>query len=595
MKMKNGLLAFLLAMMVILVLSGCGEKEIKYTVTFLDETTVLKTVDVKEGELAEAYIPAKAGKEFVGWFSTPSKNHSFDFSKEIVENVSVFAGFTTFEEDVRRFAIVGSGTSNLLFTSNWGNTIAEEHYMEKMDGANVYYLTCDILEGDKFQFINGITPGKWYNKRGYGYLINTTLADGTPVFGGSGGIGETSSKGKDLTCLLSGNYTFTLTTYPSDDFYDTTDPTYTEADRQVYNYGTYDKIEWVRNGDPIEIPKVTLDYYIKGSGITSWKDMYNSATKMINTDDSVYTLEVFLRADEEFMFTSTNTINGTASTGAEYIRANTLDLAAQELIGATASYNMKTKQEGMYTFTYTVSTGVMNVTVDTSRAPIASDYYIDGTFGTANWDCPFKEEYKMVDLGGGVYSITGVKLDKDSQIIIQAFKNGATERGTWGTDSYTGLGSFNYSYLAGDGNSFEPVSATNLNIKVNKEGTYNIFFDEYAKIITITDGYDIYIKGGMNGWDHKFSSQWMLSQNTNNEDLYEIVLNFDEGWELGLAKYGKGETSGYGDWIGKDNFDLTGTATSSFDINGNNIKCIKAGAFKVIYDIDANKIKIDNQ
>jgi hypothetical protein len=141
-----------------------------------------------------------------------------------------------------------------------------------------------------------------------------------------------------------------------------------------------------RNGDVSQQVDIVTDYYIKGSGITKWNDMYNAATMMTN-NDGVYTLEVYLKADEEFMFTSLNTINGETTTGADYLRATNLDEASKEFVGQTESYNMKALKSGTYVFTYTAETKILSVAFDENKVPELADYYLDGTFseGVADW------------------------------------------------------------------------------------------------------------------------------------------------------------------------------------------------------------------
>ena len=95
----------------------------------------------------------KEGYTFAGWFATPQMSHKFDFSKEIEGDTDLFAGFVSYVEDTRTFAIVGSGTSPVLLESNWGNNIGEAQTMTKedVDGANVYTITLDLEEGDEFR------------------------------------------------------------------------------------------------------------------------------------------------------------------------------------------------------------------------------------------------------------------------------------------------------------------------------------------------------------------------------------------------------------------------------------------------------------
>ena len=85
-----------------------------------------------------------------------------------------------------------------------------------------------------------------------------------------------TSKGQNIQVLHSGNYTLTLKTYPHEDFYNTDDPSYSDDQKEVYNFGLFDRIEWVRNGDPVDPPTVVVDYYIKGANITGWQDMLYS-------------------------------------------------------------------------------------------------------------------------------------------------------------------------------------------------------------------------------------------------------------------------------------------------------------------------------
>ena len=102
-------------------LAACNDKDKDeyVTVTYMDGTTVLKTEQVKKGEAPAGYTPTKdGGYEFVNWFATPSKNHIFDMSAAVNEDVRVYAGFTLFKNDTRDFYLVGSGESELLFTSN---------------------------------------------------------------------------------------------------------------------------------------------------------------------------------------------------------------------------------------------------------------------------------------------------------------------------------------------------------------------------------------------------------------------------------------------------------------------------------------------
>lgn len=566
------------------LLAACdnsGDNKKEYTVTYLDGTTVLDTQKVKEGEKATKWTPDKPDYEFVDWYATPNFVHLFEFDKPVTENKSAFALWTSANqsEDTREYYIVGSGTTPILMTSNWGKVLNDDMKMTKTAGKNEYTYTIDLQVGDLFQFaINE----SWHNQRGVGYLDKTALDDGTEVFSGSNTIGDNSSYRLNIKCEYQGNYTFTLKTHPDDDAYETNHSQYTEANKEAFNINPVDRISWVRNGDASQTAQKVVDYYIKGAGITNWKDMYNAATKMTG-NNGVYTLETYLKENEEFVFTTLFTVGTEVGTGNIYVRSDNLDEAGKTYIGSNDSHNMIAKASGTYTFTYTEATQTLSVAFNAAKVPAAADYYIDGTFaeGVADWSgyC-FNADYKLTQKGEtGVYEIKNVALKADSQIIIQAFKEGSTERGEWGTDGYNGLGSYNYTYLFGGGDNFKAFSEDNKNIKVITAGTYNIAFDSYAKIITIEDANavnDAYIVGSMtgggNGW--QVSADWKMTfdKSTN---TYTITATLAEEAAFGV-RIMQGATTTQKTWLAASAVD---GSPAGFDLSGSNITCKTAGTY----------------
>lgn len=485
-------------------------------------------------------------------------------------------------------------------SNNWGKVFDETTKMTKAADKNEYTYTLDLQVGDLFQFaINE----SWHNQRGVGYLTELKLSDGTVAFSGASTIGDNSSYRLNIKCEFAGNYTFTLTTHPDDDTYETTNASYTEANKEAFNINTLDTITWVRNGDVSAPVEVITDFYIKGSGITNWKDMYNAATKMNNTD-GVYTLSVYLKEGEEFMFSSLNTIGTEVGTGTDYLRASNLDEASKAFVDQKPSLNMVAKASGTYTFTYTKATQVLSVAFDATNVPAATDYYIDGTFaeGVADWSgyC-FTADFKLAEIaaGSGVYEIKNVALKADSQIIIQAFKAGSTERGEWGTEGYNGLGSYNYTYLYNGGTAFSAVGGGNNNIKVLTAGSYDITFDSYAKMITMVehiesaDTLDIYIKGeNVNSWSHGFSADYLFTI-SEDETQYEYILTVEEGkgGPFCFEKHPKGEKQGYGDYLGASTMGTSGDANEIFVPEaGSNFTCSAAGRYKIVYTIETGVI-----
>ncbi len=382
MKKKKVMLLLMTTMLGASLLYGCGEKktdstsptetkteaatsvssesqENLFTVTFYDTdgTTVLSTAEVAEGALIEEYAPEKDGHVFMGWFATPSLAHEFDFTQPVTADTKVFAGFMENVEDTRTFAIVGSGKSPLLSVSSWGKTINEEHYLTKSEGENVYTITLDVFEGDEFQFA---VDSSWSNQRGAGYMTQTDQ-DGKEYFTVVGGLAD-SSKKSNIKCAVSGNYTFTLNTFPGADVYDTENSYYTEETKENYNSNPYDSIEWTYNGEMVsgEVSFETT-YYIKGAKVTNWEDKYDEQYAFTEAD-GVHTLTIALEEGDEFMFTTLITTDGNSSTGNEYVRySNVTDETSLSYIDGTESQNIVAKEAGTYTFTYSPDTKELTV------------------------------------------------------------------------------------------------------------------------------------------------------------------------------------------------------------------------------------------
>lgn len=335
-----------------------------HAVTFYDSdgTTVLQTVEVADGALLEAYVPEKEGYTFAGWFATPQMSHRFDFAAAITQDTSVFAGFVSYVEDTRTFAILGSGKSPVLMESSWGSVIGDAQTMQKEENAeaNIYTITLDLEEGDEFQLAMN---SAWENQRGYGYL-STITQDGVEYFANSGGLGDTGVKRANIKVKVPGNYTITLTTYPGEDTYDTQSSGYSEDNKENFNINPYDSITWVYNGESETSGVETqTDYYIKGAKITDWKDVYSDETKFTE-ENGIYTLTIALEEGDEFMFTSLITAQDVESVGNEYIRYTNIaedDTESLSYVTGTESANLVAGAGGSYTFTYDPSTQVLTV------------------------------------------------------------------------------------------------------------------------------------------------------------------------------------------------------------------------------------------
>ena len=191
-------------------------------------------------------------------------------------------------------------------------------------------------------------------------MVKTDI-DGTDYFSVSGGLSEGSQK-SNIKCVKSGNYTFTLTTYPGADVYDTENSYYTEETKENYNSNPFDKIEWTYNGE-LSGEQADLDttYYIKGAIITNWEDRYDEQYEFTE-ENGVHTLTIDLEEGDEILLTSLITVDGNSSVGNEYVRySNISDADSLSFVDGTESQNIIARQSGTYTFVYHPDTAELTV------------------------------------------------------------------------------------------------------------------------------------------------------------------------------------------------------------------------------------------
>ncbi len=332
-----------------------------HTVTFYDgnDESVLDTKTVADGDVVPEYVPEKDGATFVGWYMTPTMTHPLNPTQTVTENLSLYAGFVTYQEDTRDFYILGNGTSPLLLASAWGGGTDDRHKLVKqdVDGVNEYSITLDLAVGDEWQIAMDTA---WNNQRGWGYL-----ADPGDNFTGSGSLGDSGAKKSNIKVEVAGNYTITLTTYPAEDWYDEENEYYAD-NPEAHNYSNYDTIAWVRNGDMLDTGSELLTrYYIKGATVTGWEDVYDDTTRFTE-ENGIHTLTIDLEAGDTFLFTSTVDAGDGESVGTEYIRYSNIaedDADSLALVTHDDSYNMIVADAGTYTFAYDPATETLTVSV----------------------------------------------------------------------------------------------------------------------------------------------------------------------------------------------------------------------------------------
>lgn len=573
-----------------------------FTVTYYDGTTVLKTEEVEEGGYATYWEPeAKEGMEFSDWYVDAGLNRVFDFEGEaITADKSLYAGYVAVgTDDTRTWAIVGSGQGDILSSSAWGTVITDVHMLEKTEGENEFTITLDLYEDDQFQFA---TDTSWMNQRGFGYIPladRTMTVDGEEVtpFSGGGGIGETADKQSNIIVEYPGNYTFTLTTYPDEDYYDD------NVNNGLVSISNFDTITYEYNGPAAELSSTVTEFYIKGQDITQWGDMYNPATQMTRVG-STYTLTVYLKAGDQIMFTSLNVDRetGESTVGTTYINVTNLDEESASLFTA-AGNNMTVNTSGEYTFTYDADSKTLSAALDEDATLVQADYYLDGSFGGLSWNQSFYDpDYKFAAAGNDVYTLDGIELAAGDEIVIQSFTQGATE------ESGEKLAAYNFRYYRGTDGAFEAADAdnNNYNIAVVTAGTYNIEFDAYAKIITIVPAdmqHTVYIKGSfVEGWkitdeNGELIDDYKLEETS--DGVFEITMTITDEmvngatWQAGLQL--DTTTGSDGTFIGAGALgeDAADNANALFrPETGGNLTSTTAGTYRFVYDLNTGELNI---
>ena len=599
-----------IAMALVLVLgmaafAACKQDEPEtpvFTVTYYDGTTVLKTEEVEEGGYAAYWEPeAKEGMEFSDWYVDAGLNRVFDFEGEaITADKSLYAGYVAVgTDDTRTWAIVGSGQGDILSSSAWGTVITDVHMLEKTEGENEFTITLDLYEDDQFQFA---TDTSWMNQRGFGYIPladRTMTVDGEEVtpFSGGGGIGETADKQSNIIVEYPGNYTFTLTTYPDEDYYDD------NVNNGLVSISNFDTITYEYNGPAAELSSTVTEFYIKGQDITQWGDMYNPATQMTRVG-STYTLTVYLKAGDQVMFTSLNVDRetGESTVGTTYINVTNLDEESASLFTA-AGNNMTVNTSGEYTFTYDADSKTLSAALDEDATLVEADYYLDGSFGGLSWNQSFYDpDYKFAAAGNDVYTLDGIELAAGDEIVIQSFTRGATE------ESGEKLAAYNFRYYRGTDGAFEAADAdnNNYNIAVVTAGTYNIEFDAYAKIITIVPAdmqHTVYIKGSfVEGWkitdeNGELIDDYKLEETS--DGVFEITMTITDEmvngatWQAGLQL--DTTTGSDGTFIGAGALgeDAADNANALFrPETGGNLTSTTAGTYRFVYDLNTGELNI---
>lgn len=628
MKAKKWLVALLAALLALACIgavacSGGGEEGTKYTVTYVDITAdnaTLKTEEVEAGGKATEWEPEKEGYTFVEWYATPDMIHVFDFNNVITQDTTVYGYFAaeTFEEDTRSFYILGSSSdeNSVLYGTNYkiGDASAQKLTKAVKTGVNEYTITLDLYLGDSFQFaIND----DFENQRGFGYF-DEAAADG--YFEGKPNFLDPNPRKADVVVEQAGNYTLTLTTHPWSDEYETTHASYTEEEKENFNFNVEDTVTFVRNGDPVVAPSdAPLEIYIKGAYITGWgHDTSAEYTMTYDEENDVYTYSHEFVAGDAFMFYNFTKYLGDDgewhnTLGSISLNTDTIDQENSdvEYLDLTQG-NITVTASGTYSFVYDRNTNSLVVTYDptfTEGYTPADTWYVSGSgitepLKSSAFGNNLTDAQKLEKIDNYTYEIT---LDLARGDLFQIVMN----------SSYGGQHGFadivepvkdgeTYFALAGDGNNARVEVSGNYTLTLNLDDETPL--DDTVTWVRNGDivqelpvAYDVFMKTQPDE-----GSTWIISErhSTGTDGMAEGVVEFRAYFtaekQFCFIYYEPGvpddEVGSYfnpgmlvtGAMIGSD-----GAYNDNFGIFENNFVCEVAGFYIMRIDFNGGEVKVD--
>ena len=578
MKRKLLILATVLCLLLTFTLTACVKPVAEYTVTFYDNDgkTVLSTAVVKEGEKPQRPAdPTKEGHVFKGWFITPTNKTEFDFDATVTEDKAAYAQWTVDSyADSRDWVLVGT-----MESTGWDAEKAL-HFTKKADSGNIFEVTVDILQDDKFKMTvlneDGILD---YNNAGGADVGFGNLVEPGETFIDGGGLGSVH----DIVCTVEGNYTLTMTTDPEN---------------------SNITVAWKRNGDIVAPPveHVIATYAIKGSKVTGWADKTDDMYLMTKGDDGKFTLEIELYANDEVMFVAYEDVDGTLTALTKYIKSDILTADSASQIAAKTGGNFTTSANGTYTFVFDPDANTVKVTYSEEFTLAAetrpTTWYILGNGDTpgsvlniAAWGLNDEAKQQLADKGNGVYEIT-LDLYVGDQFKI-------CSNASWGNEHA-------YKYIVEPGENFEDAG----NVKVLVEGNYTLKLtidaeDETKdKIEWVRNGdaagggevvepeiYAYAIKGSkITGWADKTDDNLLMKKGEDGKYTLEIELYANDEFMFVAYEQKDGALSALTKYVKSDVL-AEGSATQ-VAAKGGNLTTSANGTYTFVYDPAANTLTV---
>ena len=601
-----------------------SDKVTEYKVTYVDITEdnkVLKTEDVAEGNKATEWTPEKEGYTFVKWYATPDMLHVFEFDKAIMQDTTVYGYFTSaaFEEDTRTFYTLGSSSdeNSVLYGTSYKLTNETAQKLVKTDknGSNEYSITLDLYLGDAFQIaINDA----FENQRGYGYL-DAAAAEG--YFGGKPNFLDPNPRKADIVVERAGNYTFTLTTHPWSDAYETDHASYSEEKKENFNFNVEDTISFVRNGDPIVAPSdAPLEIYVKGAYITGWGHKTSQEYTMVyDAEKDVYTYSHEFVAGDAFMFNNFtkylgednkwHNTPGSVCLNTDKVDKEQSDVEALEL---KPSSNIVAKKSGTYSFVYDRNTDKLTIKYDsafTQGYTPADTWYISGSgitepLKSSAFGNNLTDSQKLSKESAYLFKIT---LDLARGDMFQIVMNGSYG----GQHGYANIidpvkDNITYFAPAGDGSNARVEVSGNytLTLNLDKDTPLNdtITWVRNGDIIqTLPVAYDVFMKTQPDE-----GSTWIISErhSTGADGMKEGIVEFRAFflagkqfcfiyYEPGVKAEEVGSHFNPGMLISGAMIGTDGAYNDNFGIFENNFVCNVQGFYVMRIDFNGGEVKVD--
>ena len=345
-----------------------------WKVTFMEaDQTVLKTVEVKDGEKVAVPTLTKEGYQVSGYYATPALLLAFDFDKPITKDTAVFVAWESTKVDDRKWEIAGSLQAYL--DNNWGR--AEDktpYFLKKVDGKfNTFEITISLYTGDLFKIAVIDEEYTWT------YDINAKLlvvGNEEDKYMGSeeAGIGDAKP---NVKVFRDGEYRLTLVT-----------------DAETLELC---KISYERLGDPVkEKPKAQYNMSVHSNFVdpVNWSDIMMTR----NGDDYKWYVEVDVPAG-----------------GGQFGIKNTYDGGWWNLNGQNIEL-----EEGHYMIWFVIKDIAKDITAaDNYSITCIKDpaFYVVGTCGTMKWaegaDAA-NTAYRMEKQADGSYKLTVTFTEADT-------------------------------------------------------------------------------------------------------------------------------------------------------------------------------------